>query len=52
MGFFARPSAGAEHAFGIELHGDLAVRIDGDHASFAVQRREFIENDFAHRGAE
>ena len=43
---FARFSAGAKHPFGIELHRDLSLRVDGDHASFAAQYGEFSEYHF------
>src|SRR5580704_7579737 len=43
---------GAKHSLGIEFHGDFSPRIDGDHAAFAAQGREFPEYHFPRRLAD
>src|SRR5262245_42866403 len=45
----ARVARSAEHAFGIETEREMALRVDRDHAAFAVRRGQFLLHDFVDR---
>ncbi len=44
----ARDAARAKHSLAVELHDDVALAVDRDHAALAALRGELFEHDFAH----